>query len=124
LNVYFSDASLGGNRIGAPAPIGGVTVDLAHVCKMWDDSGGSAVCLFDEDARAAFNNQNSMTVLQMLSWASSQAASAGGADNLPGGTGANADNPLCKPWYGQDKALQGLAKDAFDSINNNAANVL
>ena len=28
LNVYFSDLALGGNKIGAPAPIGGLAIDL------------------------------------------------------------------------------------------------
>ncbi|TME11058.1 MAG: hypothetical protein E6I69_00915 [Chloroflexi bacterium] len=57
LDVYFSDPALGGNRIGAPAPIGGLTIDLTSTV------GGTV-------------------------------------------------------WYGNVKARQGLAKDAFDGINN------
>jgi hypothetical protein len=53
-----------------------------------------------------------MTVLQMLAWAASQA------------TTATTSNPLASPWYGQNKATQNLAKDAFDSINNNVAIVI
>jgi len=40
LNVYFSDPALGGNKISAPVPIGGVTIDLTNVCKMIDGSAG------------------------------------------------------------------------------------
>lgn len=32
LDSYFSDPALGGNRIGAPAPIGAVTIDLTRIC--------------------------------------------------------------------------------------------
>ena len=44
-----------------------------------------------------------MTVLQMLTYAAGQ-SSAGGST-----------------WYGNVKATQGLAKDAFDAINNGVA---
>src|SRR5207237_1439741 len=37
LDVYFSDPALGGNKIKAPAPIGGVSIDLTHICKMIDN---------------------------------------------------------------------------------------
>jgi len=47
LDVYFSDSSLGGNKISAPAPIGGLTVDTTA----W---------------KTAFNGQTSLTVSQML----------------------------------------------------------
>ncbi len=89
LDVYFSDPSLGGNKIGAPAPIGGVTIDLT-------DIAGS------ENVSAAFGGATSMTALQMLSYAASQ-SNAGGST-----------------WYANVKAAQGLAKDAFDAINNQA----
>jgi len=88
-DVYFSDPSLGGNKIGAPAPIGGVAIDLT-------DIGGS------ENVSAAFGGATSMTPLQMLTYAASQ-SNAGGS-----------------VWYGNVKATQGLAKDAFDAINNQA----
>jgi YD repeat-containing protein len=65
LDVYFSDGSLGGNKIGAPAPIGAVTIDLTHV-------GSSA-----ENTSAAFG-ANSMSIAQLLSYAA-------GKSN-PGGT--------------------------------------
>ena len=44
-----------------------------------------------------------MTVSQMLAYAASQ-SNAGGS-----------------VWYGQVKAIQELAKDAFDAINNQVA---
>jgi hypothetical protein len=84
LDVYFSDNALGGNKIKAPNPIGGIPIDVTS----W--SGG-------------FGGATSLTVLQMLSYAASQS-------NV-GGTA----------WYGQVKATQELAKNAFDAINNEKA---
>src|SRR5262249_2764593 len=67
LNVYFSDPALGGNRIGAPAPIGGVTIDLTKICAMIDGSGGSATCGGSfENVSSAFGGATSMTVMNML----------------------------------------------------------
>jgi hypothetical protein len=104
LDVYFSDPSLGGNKIGATLPIGGVTIDLTSVCKMIDNSGGTATCSgSSESVSAAFGGATKLTVSQMLAYAASQSNVGGSA------------------WYGQVKATQGLAKDAFDAINNQAA---
>ena len=52
LDVYFSDPALGGNKIGAPAPIGGVTVDLT-----WVKAGTGY-----QNVSGAFGGANSMTV--------------------------------------------------------------
>ena len=95
LDVFFSDAGLGGNRIGAPAPIGGVVIDLTAI---YTDLSFSAF----EDASPAFGGAKSMTVGQMLTFAASQSAVGGSL------------------WYGNDKNIQELAKDAFDAINNQA----
>lgn len=95
LDVYFSDPALGGNKIGAPAPIGGVTIDLTKVCK--NIAGG---CTIFENVSGAFGGATSLTVSQMLTYAASQ---------------SNVGGSL---WYGQVKATQELAKDAFDAINN------
>jgi hypothetical protein len=108
LDVYFSDPSLGGNKIGAPGPIGGDLIDLTQVCKMIDGSGGTATCSGSfEDAATAFGGPAtgpfSLTVLQMLLYENN-------VSNI-GGT----------VWYGQVKATQVLAKDAFDAINNGVA---
>lgn len=103
LDVYFSDPGLGGNKIGAPAPLGGIAIDLTLVCKMIDGSGGGTCGGSFENASAAFGGAAHLTVLQMITYASSQS-------NLGGVT-----------WYGNVKATQGLAKDAFDAINNQAA---
>jgi hypothetical protein len=104
LDVYFSDASLGGNKISAPRPIGGVVIDLTKVCHMIDGSGGVASCSGTyEDVSSAFGGAASLTVSQMLDYAGSQ-SNAGGSI-----------------WYGQVKATQTLAKDAFDAINNQVA---
>jgi len=84
LDVYFSDAALGGNKINAPAPIGGIPIDLTS-------------------DRAAFGGSSCLTVSQMLAYAASQ-SNVGGA-----------------VWYGNVKAVQELAKDAFDAINSRLA---
>ncbi len=99
LDVYFSTPGLGGNRIGASVPIGGLTVDLTKICMMSSGSTSSCTGLF-YNVSGAFGGATSMTVLQMLNYASSQSNS--------GGT----------TWYGNVKATQEKAKDAFDAINN------
>jgi hypothetical protein len=103
LDVYFSDPALGTNKIKAPAPIGGVTIDLTLICQMIDGSGSSTCSGVYEDASSAFGGSSSLTVSQMLAYAASQ-SNAGGST-----------------WYGQVKATQALAKDAFDAINNQVA---
>ena len=106
LDVYFSDPTLGGNKIGAPKPLGGVEVDLTKICVMIDSSGGTGSCSgATESVSAAFGGATvtELTVSQMLAYAASQS-------NV-GGTS----------WYGQNKTTQGLAKNAFDAINNGAA---
>ena len=100
LDVYFSDSSLGGNRISAPAPIGGLTIDLSHICHMLDSSSGGTCSGTFENVSSAFGGATSMTVSAMLTFAASQSNSGGGT------------------WYGNVKATQQLAKDAFDAINN------
>jgi hypothetical protein len=112
LDVYFSDAALGGNKIGAfnglgtkQAPIGSVAIDLTQVCQMIDGSGTSSCSGAYENVSSAFGGATSLTVLAMLSY---QNTSDPIAD-----AGAN--------WYGQVKATQVLAKDAFDAVNNGVA---
>lgn len=95
LDVYFSDPGLGGNKIGAPAPIGGITIDLTTVCK------DLATCLVYENTSTAFGGATSATVSALLNFAAGQS-------NIGGSV-----------WYGQVKATQELAKDTFDAINNN-----
>jgi hypothetical protein len=58
LDVYFSDPALGGNQIGAPTPIGGVSVDITS----WSGAFGGATC---------------MTVSGMLGYAAGQSNSGG-----------------------------------------------
>jgi hypothetical protein len=104
LDVYFSDPALGGNKISAPAPAGGVKIDLTHICKMIDSSNGTGTCSGTyENVSGAFGGATSLTVSQMLAYAATQSNAGGSA------------------WYGQVKATQGLAKDAFDAINNQVA---
>jgi hypothetical protein len=92
LDVYFSDPALGGNKINAPAPIGGVSIDLTKVCT-------DLSCTAYEDSSSTFNG-SPKTVSQMLSYAANQFGST---------------------WYGNVKSTQELAKDAFDAINNQKA---
>jgi hypothetical protein len=104
LDVYFSDPALGGNKISAPVPVGGVAIDLTKICKMIDGSGGTATCSgVYQNASSAFGGATSLTVSQILSYASSQS-------NVGGSV-----------WYGQVKATQELAKNTFDAINNQVA---
>ncbi len=105
LDVNFSTPGLGGNRISAPAPIGALSIDLTAICRMVDNhSTASATCSnVYRESRAAFGGATSMTVSQMLSYAASQSNDGGSR------------------WYGQVKATQELAKDAFDAINNAVA---
>jgi hypothetical protein len=104
LDVYFSDPALGGNKIAAPVPIGGVSIDLIKVCTMIDSSSGTATCSRTyQNANSAFGGAASLTIAQMLVYSASQ---------------SNVGGSL---WYGQVKATQQLAKDAFDAINNQVA---
>jgi hypothetical protein len=104
LDVFFSDPTLGGNKINAPTPIGTVKIDLTQVCNMLDGSGGTGNCTGSyQNASSAFGGNTSMTVLNMLLFQNSVSNSGGSA------------------WYGQIKATQQLAKNAFDAINNQAA---
>jgi len=101
LDVYFSDPALGGNKIKAPAPIGGLNIDLTKICKMIDDSSGNATCSgIYRNASSAFGASTCLSVSQILAYAATQS-------NLGGSI-----------WYGQVKATQELAKDTFDAINN------
>jgi hypothetical protein len=97
LNVYFSNPALGGNKINAPSPIGGITVDLTKVCT------DIPTCSSFVNVSPAFGGATSMTVSQILSYAASQ-SNAGGST-----------------WYANVKATQVLAKDTFDAINNQVA---
>src|SRR6266508_3651008 len=104
LDVYFSDPALGGNTIKAPAPIGGVAIDLTKICKIIDSTGGTAVCSGNfENVSSAFAGETSLSVSQMLTFAASQ---------------SNAGGSL---WYRNVKGRQQLAKDAFDAVNNQVA---
>jgi hypothetical protein len=104
LDVYFSDPALGTNKIGAAQPLGGVKIDLTKVCNMIDSSSGTATCSGAIiNTSGAFGGATSGTVSFLLTYAASQ-SNAGGS-----------------VWYGQVKATQGLAKNTFDAINNQAA---
>jgi hypothetical protein len=113
LDVYFSDAvGLGGNRIGAPGAIanaggiGTVSIDLTKVCNMIDGTGGTATCSGTfSNVASLFGVTKCDTVLAMLTY-------------------QNTSDPLSDAgavWYGQVKANQVGAKNAFDAINNQVA---
>ena len=103
LNVYFSDPGLGGNLISAPAPIGNYSIDLTHVCAMTDSGTGTGVCTATvSDSSSAFGGVTPLTVSQMLTTSSSFSNAGGTA------------------WYGST-AVQALAKNAFDVVNNQKA---
>ena len=122
LDVYFSDPTLGGNKIGSysglgikqPA-VGGVAIDLSHVCAMVD--GSSATCTGTyEDSRPEFGIAApclGTTVLQMLAYSNYGSAVNGSPVSNIGGS----------YWYMQIKTRQVYAKDGFDNINNQIANI-
>jgi hypothetical protein len=95
LDVYFSDPALGGNKINAPAPIGGVKIDVTLICT-------DLTCTAFEDASSVFpsNSGGKESVLGLLTDAS------------------NASNANGIIWYGNVKSTQELAKDTFDALNN------
>jgi len=97
LDVYFSDPALGGNKISAAAPIGGVKIDLTKICT------NIPTCTSFENDSGAFGGATSLTVSQILAYAASQSNTGG------------------LTWYGQVKATQVMAKDVFDAINNQVA---
>jgi hypothetical protein len=104
LDVYFSDSSLGGNKIGAPGAIGPVKIDLTKICSMIDGSGGTATCSGTFlNCSSAFGGATCLSVADILTYAASQ---------------SNAGGSL---WYGNIKATQVLAKNVFDAINNRVA---
>src|SRR5206468_7438274 len=107
LDVYFSDPALGGNKINAAQPLGLVTIDLTKVCKMIDNSStGSGSCSgITVNASSAFGGATALTVSQLLAYAASQ-SNAGGST-----------------WYANVKATQELAKNTFDEINNQVAQI-
>ena len=76
-------------------------IDLTKICPKSDGGFGGAC---GENVSSAFGGATSMTVMNMLLYQNT-------ADPL-------ADKGAA--WYGQVKAKQVLAKDAFDAINNNA----
>ena len=65
LDVFFSNPALGGNKLNAPAPIGGVSIDLTRV----PPSGNTS---------SAFGGATSMTVSQILAYAAGK-SNAGGS---------------------------------------------
>jgi hypothetical protein len=103
LSVYFGGGG-GGNPLNAPAPIGGLNIDLTLICKMIYDVNGNATCSGAfSNTSSAFGGAASLTVNQLLAYAASQS-------NVGGSV-----------WYGQVKATQELAKNTFDAINNQVA---
>jgi hypothetical protein len=102
LDVYFSDPSLGGNKLNAPVPIGGVTIDLTYICTApTTTSGGAPTCGGTyEIASSAFGGATSLTISQMLSSVSSQFQASTGT------------------WYGGNQTTTGLARDAFAAMNS------
>jgi hypothetical protein len=71
---------------------------------MIDSSNGTASCAGStENCSSAFGRATCATVSALLTYAASQS------------------NAVGSMWYGNVKSTQGLAKDTFDAINNQAA---
>ncbi len=128
LDVYFSDPTLGGNKIGAynglgsktPA-LGSIAIDLSKVCSMVDGSSSSSCSSSNEDARYEFGIATSCTgatVNTMLNYAN-YLSSMNGSPN-----GSSVSNSGGSKWYNQVKnPKQVYAKDGFDTVNNQVANI-
>ena len=124
LDVYFSDPSLGGNRIGSfnglgsnQPSLGGVAINLSHICSMADGSTGAACSGTYEDARPEFGIAPpclGTTIGQMLAYSNASSAT-NGNPVATANTGAS--------WYLQNKGRQVYAKDGFDNINNTIASI-
>jgi len=105
LDVYFGGGP-GGNPLGAPTPLSIVKIDLTKVCNMVDNTGGIGTCNgTSENVSSAFGGAPSMMLMNMLLYQN------------------NVSNASGSTWYGNVKSVQALAKDVFDAINNQAANI-
>jgi hypothetical protein len=80
-----------------------VTIDLTDICKITDGVDGATCADIYYDVSAAFGGAQSLTVLGLLTY----------QNNVSNAGGTN--------WYGQVKATQEKAKDAFDAVNNQLA---
>ena len=124
LDVYFSDPSLGGDKIAAynggnTTSLGPVAIDLSHICNMTDGSTGSTCTGVYEDARPEFGIVSSClgtTVSQMLGYANANFPSSPNGDPVATATSG-------ATWYKQIKSRQVIGKDGFDNINNQIANI-
>jgi hypothetical protein len=124
LDVYFSTPSLGGNKVGSfnglggnTPGLGGVNVDLQHICAMVDGSSGASCTGITEDVRPEFGIASPCvgeSVSDMLAY-SNAASLVNGNPVATATSGAT--------WYNQNKARQVPAKDAFDNINNQIAKI-
>jgi hypothetical protein len=108
LDVYFSDPAHGDPIAafngGNTTSLGGVKIDLTHICKMIDSSSGGSCSGSYEDTSSAFGGGTCQTVSALLLYSNT-------VSNV-GGTS----------WYPlNNKATQVLAKDTFDAINNQVA---
>ena len=92
-------------RSKTPNPIGGVKIDLTMICHMIDGSGGTATCSGTfENGERRVRRRDEPDGFTDAGLRCSASANAGGST-----------------WYGNVKATQVLAKDAFDAINNQVA---
>lgn len=104
LDVYFG-GGYGGTKFSTPhGAVGALNIDVTHVCGMVDSSSATGVCsgVFASSS-TAFGGAMCTTVLKLLVYEN------------------NVSNSGGSTWYAQNLALQGSAKDTFDSIANQAA---
>ena len=95
LNVYFSDSGFGGNALGAPAPIGAALVDVARIARSSGWTPGTLA--------SAFGAAPGLRVYALVA-AAARHATAGGLT-----------------WYLDVRAVQAIAKDVFEAINEGRA---
>ena len=101
LDVYFGDASLGGNQLNAPLPIGAVTIDLTKICA---SPNGASCPGASENAGSAFGGATSLTVLGMLTYENTADPK---ADAGAAGTGMRRQCKSCKGCVQRDQQPGG-----------------
>jgi hypothetical protein len=118
LDVFFSEASgdpLKGFNGNIGGDLGGLTIDLTAICSMTDGTGG-ATCGGSENATSAFPGLGTCVSISTLL----------GFSNQSQGTNYTWGNMIVSnsggtTWYNQKKPTQVLAKDTFDTFNNQRA---
>jgi hypothetical protein len=116
LDVFFSEAPgdpIKGFNGNIGTDLGTVKIDLTAICAMSDGTGG-ATCGGSENATAAFPGLGTcVSISTLLGFSNATGTYAWGTTYVSNTGGVN--------WYNQKKTTQVLAKDTFDTFNNQRA---